>query len=188
LNVEEMVIIQHLLVEKSIAKYGGTEYDYSQSDPMLHYDDDPDRWEQDKHRWEGYLTGFRPPTIVYHDSLYGINGLGSGIRSHVLEKTINVQLLDMTEQEYLARNPEDKFIEITEKEMDMMPAVKNAISQIGTWEKSIKESQYTGDKIQQETLSYFQFETADQLPDFDDGYIVDFTYNGNYYRTGYAVC
>ena len=72
--------------------------------------------------------------------------------------------------------------------MDMMSGVKDAILQIGTWETSITERQYTGDKIQQETMDYFREETQKQFPEFENGYVVDFTYGGNHYRTEYLVC
>ena len=189
LEVEEVIKIQQILFEKLISKYGGTENDYSQeADPMQYYDDDPIKWKQDKHRWEGYLTGFYAPTIIYHENLYDINGLGSSIRSHNLEETINIQLLDVTKGEYLEHDPERKFIEITENEIDMMPGVKDAILQIGTWETSVTERQYTGDKIQQEAMDFFREETQKQFPEFENGYVVDFTYDGNHYRTEYLVC
>ncbi|MEX0862612.1 hypothetical protein [Nitrosopumilus sp.] len=189
LDIEEIVIIQHILIEKSISKYKDTIHDYSRgSDPVRYYDDDLDRWEKNKHRWEGYLVEFLSPTIIYQDRLYHVNGLGSSIRSDNLEETINVQLIEMTEQEYLAQNPEHKIIEIAEHDINSMPAVLDAISQIGTWEISITESQYTGDKIQQEIVDYFKLETQRQLSEFEGEYVADFTYGGNYYRTAYLVC
>ena len=189
LKVEEVIKIQHILLEELISKYGGSENDYSQDpDPIRYYDDDPNRWTQDKHRWEGYLTGFYSPTIIYQENLYDINGLGSSIRSHNLEEIINIQPLDITKEEYLEHDPERKFIEIMENEMYMLPGVKDAILQIGTWETSITEHQYTGDKIQQETMNYFREETQKQFPEFENGYVVDFTYGGNHYRTEYLVC
>ena len=189
LKVEEIIKIQHILLEKVISEYGGTEMDYSQeADPIRYYDDNPNQWEQDKHRWKGYLTGFYSPTIISQENLYHINGLGSSIRSHNLEETINIQLLDMTKEEYLEHDSKRKFIEIAEDEMSMMPGVKDAILQIGTWETSVKENQYTGDKVQRETMDYFREQTQKQFPEFENDYIVDFTYDGNHYRTTYLVC
>ncbi|MCE2505118.1 MAG: hypothetical protein J4F36_01310 [Nitrosopumilaceae archaeon] len=189
LDIEEIVIIQHILMEKSLSKYKDAIRDYSLgSDPVRYYDDDLDRWEQNKHRWEGYLVEFLSPTIIYQERLYHVNGLGSSIRSDSLEKTINVQLIEMTEQEYLVQNPEHKIIEIAEKDINSMPAVKNAISQIGTWETSITANQPVEDKIQQEITDYFRSETQRQMPEFEGDYLTDFTYDGNYYRTTYPVC
>lgn len=135
MSIMQFVDYEMFLMNKAIAKYGDSQEDYFRS-----FDIDFNHNPEDNRTFE---NDFESPWIVYNDTMYEVRGT-----------TFLVD--DLDELRYFILYPRDdsdhhKFVVLDENDMESVPLLKQAITEIGTMTESV--TAFKG--VDEETKSHY---------------------------------
>ncbi|BDQ30517.1 hypothetical protein [Nitrosopumilus zosterae] len=175
ISLRELVDYEFFIMEKAIGKY-----DDSQDDYFVKLDGNLDEKLADP-KPQGFSNEFLSPQLVYDDNVYVLSHTVFWVANEHETQSISVHLRNSIDND-------KKFITLTEKDMESIPKIKQAIEKIGTEFESIVA--YKGlpeNPDWNEYREWFGQKKTEQF-NLDETYVPGFVYNDEYYDLGFPIC
>ncbi|MCV0409619.1 hypothetical protein [Nitrosopumilus sp.] len=175
MGLRELVDYEFFIMGKAIDKY-----DDSQDDYFVKLDGNLDEKLADP-KPQGFSNEFLSPQLVYDDNAYVLSHTFFWVANEHETQHMSVHLQDSIDHD-------KKFITITEKDMESIPKIKQAIEKIGTEFESIVA--YKGlpeNPDWNEYREWFGQKKTEQF-NLDETYVPGFVYNNEYYDLGFPIC
>ena len=145
-----LVEYELFLMEKSMKKYGDSQGDY-----FMQLDGDYEERLTNPAK-QGLTNHFESPVIVYNDSAYSIGGTYFWTSNEHEPRRMGVYPQD-------AIKDDEKFIMLTDEDMELVPKIKDAIENIGTVKESIFASKGLPEDQWNQYREWFEQKSQDRL-------------------------
>ncbi|BDQ30469.1 hypothetical protein NZNM25_08880 [Nitrosopumilus zosterae] len=173
IGLRELVDYEFFIMEKAIAKYNDTQDDY-----FMKLDGNLDEKLADPKK-QGFSNEFVAPQIVYRDKSYTMGSTVFWIADEHEMQSISIRLQDDLKDE--------KYITLTDKDMDSVPKIKQTIEKIGTELESIVA--FKGVPENPDWNNYREwFDQKKTAYNLDDVYVKGFVHDEEYYDLGFLIC
>ncbi|MCV0367677.1 MAG: hypothetical protein K5798_10510 [Nitrosopumilus sp.] len=174
IGLRELVDYEFFIMEKAIAKYNDTQDDY-----FMKLDGNLDEKLADPKK-QGFSNEFVAPQIVYRDKSYTMGSTVFWIADEYEMQSISIRLQDDLKED-------EKYITLTDKDMDSVPKIKQTIEKIGTELESIVA--FKGVPENPDWNNYREwFDQKKTAYNLDDVYVKGFVHDEEYYDLGFPIC
>ncbi|WP_160272909.1 hypothetical protein [Nitrosopumilus piranensis] len=167
-----LVEYEFFLMEKSMKKYGDTQGDY-----FMQLDGDYEERLTNPAK-QGLTNHFESPTIVYNDNVYSIDGTYFWTSNEHDPRRMGVYPQDSIKDD-------EKFIILTDEDMESVPKIKEAIENIGKVKESISARKGLPEDQQNQYREWFGQKSQDRL-NSDTFRVIQ--YEGHLYSIGFGIC
>ena len=175
MGLRELVDYEFFIMEKAIEKYNDSQDDY-----FIKLDGNLDEKLADP-KPQGFSNEFLSPQLVYDDNVYVLSHTVFWVANEHEIQSMSVHLQDSIDND-------KKFITLTEKDMESIPKIKQAIEKIGTEFESIHASKGLPENPDwNEYREWFEQKKTEQF-NLDEIYVPGFVYNDEYYDLGFPIC
>lgn len=173
IDIADLVKYETFLMNKSMQKYGDTKEDY-----FIKLDED---WKERlaNSKREGLSNTFESPMIVYNDRVYSIGGTVFWTSNEHEPRPLRVYSQDSIGED-------EKFIVLTDSDMESLPKLEEAIKKIGTIKESVTAIKGTDEEGEwNEYRNWFEQKSQEQLGSKDFRLL---QYKDQLYSVGFAIC
>ncbi len=175
MGLREFVDYEFFIMEKAIAKYNDTQDDY-----FIKLDGNLDEKLADPKK-QGFSNEFIAPQIVYRDKTYTMGSTVFWVADEHEMQSVSIRLQDNLKED-------EKYITLTDKDMDSVPKIKQTIERIGTELESIVAFKGMPENPDWNNhREWFDQKKAEQF-NLDDVYVKGFVYEGEHYDLGFLIC
>ena len=175
MGLRELVDYEFFIMDKSIEKYGDTKADY-----FMKLDADLDERLADPKK-QGFSNEFIAPQIVYDDKFYILSHTVFWVSDEHEMQSLSVHLRDELEED-------ERFVVLTDDDMDSIPKIRGAIGKIGTELESVVAFKGIPDESEWNKYREWYVTKSSEQFDADDVYVRGFVYNDEHYDLGFPIC
>ena len=175
IGLREFVDYEFFIMEKAIAKYNDTQDNY-----FMKLDGNLDERLADPKK-QGFSNEFIAPQIVYYNKTYTMGSTVFWVADEHEMQSISISLQDNLKEG-------EKYITLTDKDMDSVPKIKQTIERIGTELESIVAFKGMPENPDWDNYrEWFDQKKAEQF-NLDDVYVKGFVHEGEHYDLGFLIC